>query len=233
MRLTGPCRVLLASLCLAACQEVPPAPPVVAGPSSPTPMNGVGYLLFNTIIVQKSSDNFVSALDRFHDAGATEIDIAMNSPGGIIGPAQAMAAAMERLHAQGVTFKAYDVGVVASAATFVFLTAQERYSAPGGAFLFHAAGVISNGLLTAQALREQADGIEAYERVLGAALKARTRLSASEVQTYLHRTVLLNSDDARRDGIVDTIGSFAAPKGTWTWVIGAKPGKSAAPKPPG
>ncbi len=233
MRLTGPCRAVLASLCLAACQGAPPAPPVAAGPSSPTPVKGVGYLLFNTIITQKSGDNFVSALDGFHAAGATEIDIAMNSPGGIIGPAQAMAAAMERLHAQGVTFKAYDVGVVASAATFVFLAAQERYSAARGTFVFHAAGLVSTGLVSAEVLREQADKIEAYERVLRAALKARTRLSDSEVQTYLHRTVVLSSDDARRDGIVDAIALFSAPSGTWTWVIGVKPGKTAAAKPPG
>ena len=233
MRLTGPCRALLASLCLAACQEVPPAPPAAVGPSTPTPVNGVGYLLFNAVITQKSSDNFVAALDRFRDAGATEIDVAMNSAGGIIGPAEAMAAAMERLHAQGVIFKAYDVGLVASAATFVFLAAQERYSVPRGAFLFHAAGLVSTGLVSAQVLREQADGIEDYERKLRAALKARTRLSDSEAQTYLHRTVLLSSDDARRDGIVDAIGILAPPKGTWLWVVGAKPGRPAAPKPPG
>ena len=232
MRLTGPCRVLLATLCLAACQDMPPPPPVVAGPATPTPANGVGYLLFNTVIVQKSSDSFVSALDRFHDAGATEIDIAMNSPGGVIEPAQAMAAAMERLHAQGVTFKAYDVGLVASAATLVFLTAQERYSAPRGAFLFHAAGLLSTGIVSAEVLREQADKIEAYERVLRAALKARTWLSDSEAQTYLHRTVVLSSDDARRDGIVDAIATFDEPKGSWTWVIGTKPGKP-RPKPQG
>ena len=233
MRLTGLCCVLLAFLCFTGCQEAPRAPPVAAGPRDPTPANGVGYLLFNTIITQRSSDNFVSALDRFHDAGATEIDIAMNSAGGVTEAAQAMAGAMERLHGQGVTFKAYDVGVVASAATFVFLTAQERYSAPHGAFLFHAAGLLSTGLVSAEMLREQADKIEAYERLLRGKLKARTRLSDSEVQTYLHRTVVLSSDDARRDGIVDAIATPTAPKGTWTWIIGARPGKPAAPKPPG
>lgn len=233
MRLTGSCRALLASLCLAACQQVPPAPPVAVGPASPTPVNGIGYLLFNTVITQKSGDNFISALDRFHDAGATEIDIAMNSSGGIIGPAEAMAGAMERLHAQGVTFKTYDVGIVASAATLVFLAAQERYSVARGAFVFHAAGLLSTGLVSAEILREQADRIEAYERILRATLKARTRLSDSEAQTYLHRTVVLSSDDARRDGIIDAIAPFSAPKDTWAWMIGPRPGKPAAPKPTG
>lgn len=230
MRLTGPCRVFLVSLCLAGCQEQPPAPSATTGPRDPTPTNGIGYLLFNTPITQKSSDSFVSALDKFHEAGATEIDITMNSGGGIIGPAEAMASAMERLHAQGVTFKAYDVGVVASAATLVFLAAQERYSAPRGAFVFHAAGMVSNGPVNAEMLREQADKIEAYERLLRATLKAHTRLSDSEAQTYLHRTVVLSSDDARRDGIVDAIAIPTEPKGTWTWVIGRRPAKP-APKP--
>ena len=217
MRLTGPCCVLLGVLCLlTGCQEPPVAPAVVAVPQEPTPVGGVGYLLFNTMITSKGRDLFVAALDKFHEAGASEIDIGMNSPGGSIDAAQAMVGDMERLHRQGVTLKMYNVGLVASAATFVFLGTQDRYCAPRGAFLFHAAGMVSTGPVSAEILREQADKIEAYERIVRATLKARTKLTDSEAQTYLHRTVVLNSDDARRDGIVDGIAAFPAPKGAKT-----------------
>lgn len=229
MRLSGSRHALLAALCLlGGCQQ--PSPPAVPAAPDPAPVAGVGYLVFNAPIFPNTRDLFIADVDKFRDAGAREIDIALNSPGGDIDSAQAIVNHMIRLHEHdGITFKAYDVGIVASAATFVFLTAQARYSVPRGVFLFHAAGMLSNGLVSAERLREQADKIEAYERVVGATLKARTRLTDSEAQTYLHRTVVLNADDAHRDGIIDSIAAFQAPKGARSWVISSRPAKTAAP----
>lgn len=240
MRLPSPHLTLAAILflCLLAGCEPAAAPPRAAVPE-PVPFEGVGYLLFNSPIIPASRDLFIAEVDKFHAAGAREIDIALNSPGGDIEAAQGIVDYMNRLHERdGVTFKAYNVGLVASAATFLFLNAQNRYSIERGVFLFHAAGMVSSGLVSAERLREQADRIEAYERILGATLKARTRLTDSEARTYLHRTVLLNSDDARRDGIVDAIAAFPAPKGSRRWTIvftPAKPRTAAAPssKPQG
>ncbi len=231
MRLSAPRCTLLAALCaLAGCQQ--PLASAQAMPD-PAPVDGVGFLVFNAPIVPRTRDMFIADVDKFRDAGAREIDLAMNSPGGDIDAAQAIVDHMVLLHEHdGITFKAYDIGVVASAATFVFLNAQERFSAARGFFVFHAAGMLSNGLVSAERLREQADKIEAYEKVVGTTLKARTRLTDSEVETYLHRTVLLNSDDARRDGIVDAIATPPAPKGARSWVIAFKPARpGAAPHP--
>lgn len=232
MRLSVSRRALLAALCLlGACQQ--PAPPAVLAAPEPTPVAGVGYLVFNAPILPRTRDLFIADVDKFRDAGAREIDIALNSPGGDIDAAQAIVEHMTRLHEHdGITFKAYDIGVVASAATFVFLTAQDRYSVARGAFLFHAAGMLSNGPVSAERLREQADKIEAYERIVGATLKARTRLTDSEAQTYLHRTVVLNSDDARRDGIIDGVAAFTVPKGARSWVIALKPPRAGATAQP-
>lgn len=144
-----------------------------------------------------------------------EIHIGINSPGGDIDAAQEIVDYMARLHRQnGVTFKAYNLGVVASAATFVFLNAQDRYLEATGAFLFQAAGVAAtgNGLINVPNL------LDAYERTMRATLKARTRLTESEALTYVRRTVVLNSDDARRDGIVDAIANYTVPPGVSGWV---------------
>lgn len=226
MRLSGLRCALVAALCLLTdCQQ--PAPPAQAAIPEPAPVDGVGYLVFNTPIFSRSRDLFIADVDRFREAGAREIDIAMNSPGGDIDAAQAIVDYMTRLHEHdGIIFKTYNLGVVASAATFVFLNAQNRYSTPRGVFVFHAAGMVSDGLVSVERLRESADKIEAYERIVRATLKARTRLTDSEAQTYLHRTVVLNSDDARRDGIVDGIAAFPTPKGARSWVIVFKPPKT-------
>ena len=236
MRLASPHHALAATLCLcllAGCE--PPAVPPQAAIPDPVPFEGVGYLLFNAPIVPASRDLFIADVDKFRVAGAREIDLALNSPGGDIDAAQGIVDYMNRLHEHdGITFKAYNVGLVASAATFVFLNAQSRYSAERGVFLFHAAGMSSSGLVSAERLREAADKLDAYERTVGATLKARTRLTDAEARTYLHRTVVLNSDDARRDGIVDAIAAFPTPKGSRRWTIvfrPSKPGTAAAPAP--
>ena len=172
-------------------------------------------------------------VNKLRDLGAREIHIGMNSPGGDINSAQAMVDYMARLHDQnGVIFKAYNLGLVASAATYVFLNAQDRYSVARGTFVFHAAGVISIGVANAQNLRDEADKLDAYERAVRATMRTRTRLTDAEAQTYVRRTVTLNSDDARRDGVVDGIAAFVFPKEARAWMIAVKPTNPATPAQP-
>ena len=198
----------------------------------PAPVDGIGYVVFNAPIVSSSRDLFIADVDRLRNAGAREIHLGMNSPGGEIDAARGIVDYMNRQHDQnGIVFKAYNVGVVASAATYIFLNAQDRYTTAQGVFLFHAAGVVGKGLINAQMLRDQADKLDAYERTVRATLKARTKLTDAEALTYVRRTVLLNSDDARRDGVVDAVSPFVLPKTGRVWVIQSKPPAGTAPRP--
>ena len=221
---------IIGALCaLAGCAQ--PVTQATAQPD-PVPVDGVGYVIFNAPINASSRDLLLADIEKFRGKGATEIRIGMNSPGGEIDAAQGIVDYMNRMHERnGVTFKAYNLGLVASAATYVFLNAQERYSAPASAFLFHAAGAVSTGLVTAQNLRESADKLDVYERILRAVMARRTRLSDAETLTYVRRTVVLNADDARRDGIVDAIGIFSVPKGARGWVIATRPIARATTRP--
>jgi ATP-dependent protease ClpP protease subunit len=222
--------MLAALLTLAGCQPPPPTPQ--AQPAAAV-IAGKAYLFFNAPIVPASRDLFNADIDKFLQAGATEIELAINSPGGDIDAAQDMVDHMTRLHAQtGVSFVTYNVGMVASAATYVFLQGQSRYSVERGVFLFHAAGVSSNGPVSAERLRDQAAKLEAYERVVRATLKDRSKLTDDETQTYVRRTVVLNADDARRDGIIEAIAAYPAPKGDPILTIAMKP-KPGAAVPPG
>ena len=195
------------------------------------PIDGIGYLMFNAPILSSSRDLFIADIDKLRDAGAREIHIGMNSPGGEIDAAQGIVDYMNRQHDQnGIVFKAYNVGMVASAATYVFLSAQDRYTTAPGLFLFHAAGAMGRGMVNAQMLRDQADKLDAYERIVRATLKARTKLTDSETLTYVRRTVVLNADDARRDGVVDAVAGFVLPKVGRMWVIHSNPPASPAPR---
>ncbi len=210
-------RGLVIAVLFSLCGCKPDSPVAILNPA---PVNGIGYVVFNAPIVPASRDILIADVDKLLDAGAHEIQIGMNSPGGDVEAAQGIVDYMDRQHTQrGVTFKAYNLGLVASAATYVFLNAQNRYTAPQSAFLFHAAGVTATGPITAENLRDQASKLDAYERTMRATLNTRTRLSDEESLTYIHRTVILNPDDATRDGIVDGIAIFAVPSDAASWVI--------------
>jgi ATP-dependent protease ClpP protease subunit len=223
-----PCLVGIALFGLAACQ--PAVAPLAL--QEPQPVNGIGYLVLNAPIVPASRDLFIRDVDKLRAAGAHEIHFGINSPGGDIDAAQAIVDYMAQQHAQnGLVFKAYNLGLVASAATYVFLNAQDRYSSAKGAFLFHAAGVTTTGAVNAQNLREAADKLDSYERIVRATMKAHTHLNDAETLTYVRRTVILNSDDARRDGVIDAIADFSVPKEARGYVIAVKPTTPAA-RPP-
>ena len=213
---------------LAACAQ-----PVAVASGEAVPVNGIGYVILNAPITGQSRDLLLGDIEKLRLAGAKEIHLGMNSPGGEIDAAQGIVDYMARQHAQNaVVFKAYNIGTVASAATYVYLNAQTRYSSQRGAFLFHAAGMVSNGPVSAERLRDQAAKLDRYEQTVLATLKARTRLTDAAATTYVRRTVILTSDDAKRDGIVDEIGEFTTPAGARTWIVGVRPNGAASPSLP-
>ena len=202
---------------------------------APEPVDGIGYVVFNAPIVPRSRDLLLAEIDRLVAAGARNIHIGFNSPGGQTDAAQGIVQSMNRLNTdRGITFEAYNMGLVASAASYVFLNAQRRYASPGSAFLFHAAGMVSSGAVQAQQLREGADKLDAYERLVRATMKARTRLTPDQAAIYVNRTVLLNADDAQRDGVIDAVAAFSVPPGARSAMIASAPRRPARPSaPPG
>ena len=219
-------RALAACLALAACQ--PPATPLVqsalAPAPDPAPVNGVGYVVFNAPINRSSSALLIEDIDKLQALGAREIDLGINSAGGEVDAAESVVAEMNRLHAEdGTTFDAYDLGLVASAATLVFLDAQGRYAAPRSGFLFHAPFALAAGTFSAEKLRQEADKVDHAAQTFRDVLLARTRLTRQQVDVYVTRTVLLSTDDAQHDGVIDAVKGLTPPKGARAWVIKVKP----------
>jgi ATP-dependent protease ClpP protease subunit len=187
---------------LAACQ----APPVDTGP------HRIAFMVFRTAITPQSRDFFIAGCDKMVARDVKEIRIGISSPGGNIRAAEGMMTYMDKMHAErGITFTTFDVGLVASAACYVFLAGQKRYSIPRGAFLFHEASLRANGAVTSQTVHEAAAELDQEERRFLDILKTRTRLTEGEALSFVRRTVILNADEARRDGITDGTADFIVP----------------------
>ena len=135
-----------------------------------------------------------------------------------------MVATMDKVHAEnGITFSTYNVGLTASAACFVFLAGQKRFTSARGSFLFHEGGIQASGRLTGTALQQAAADVQLHERIFLGMLKARTHLTEGEAQSFMRRTVILDATEAKRDGIVDQIAEFSVPKGLVVATIRAVP----------
>lgn len=217
---------------LSACQQTPATG---AQPVRFAPVDGVGYIIFNAPIASRSRDFLIADMEGLIAAGARTLRVALSSPGGEVEAARGIVAFMNDAHARrGIDFEFYDVGVVASAATYVFLSAQRRFAGGNTGFLFHAAGVVGTGPISAERLREAADRIDDYERLVRDVLKSRTHLPDAAIDVYLHRTVILTADDARRDGVIDAVKAFPAPSDAPVVVIGVRPasGQSLPAVPP-
>lgn len=220
---------------LAGCQVAPtpvvpqPAPTLTLGP------NRIGYILLAAPISPVSSGYFQTVVNRYVDQGAQQVYVAMNSPGGVVRSAEAMIAFMDRVHNdRGVSFLTHNVGLVASAACYVFLAGQRRLCNARGNFLFHEAGLQANGVLTGQVLQEASAQLQQHEKLFLSMLKARTHLTEGEASSFVHRTVILSADEAQRDGVTDGTEEFMPPKDVVIAAIAtkAKPGTPARPVGP-
>ena len=173
-----------------------------------------GYILFQAPITDKSRDLFVAGVNKVLDEGAAQVHVLIASPGGSVGAAQDMIGFMDKARAErGVIFTTHNAGVVASAACYVFLAGQRRLSVPRGKFLFHEAALVTNGPLTSRRLEEASAEARRIERTFLAMLTAKTKLTEGEASSFVRRTVILDADEARRDGIVETVVGFTLPKG--------------------
>ena len=198
---------------LAGCQQPGPS----TAPEETMPRlgpNRTGYIGFQAPIVNRSRDLFISGVNQILGQNAAEIYVLMNSPGGTVDAAQDMIAFVDRTRTErGVRFTMHNAGVVASAACYVFLAGQRRLTAPRGTFLFHQTALVADGPITSGTLHEASATVRQIERAFLAMLTSKTKLKEAEAASFLHRTVILNADEARRDGIVEAISGFALPPG--------------------
>ncbi len=212
----------------AGCQQPDAAPAAQATAPRLSP-DRTGYILVAAPLVNVVRDLFVAQVNKLLDLNAAQIYVLMASPGGAVSTAQDMIAFMDKTRTdRRVTFTTHNVGTVASAACYVFLAGQRRLSVPRGTFLFHELAVIANGAISSQTLQEASVTAQRIERSFLAMLTAKTKLSEAEALSFVRRTVILNTDEARRDGIINSVADFALPAGATIYQIRAVP-KAAAP----
>ena len=123
-----------------------------------SPVNPVGELneLSNLINKRKSIN---------------KIDLSINSPGGDMMVAMGLANAIRAKAAQGTEVITRATGMVASAATLIYLAGDTRYYAPGAEFMTHAPslGVMLWDTVNSSTLSRLREDLDLVEKVLASA----------------------------------------------------------------
>lgn len=140
-------------------------------------------------------------------AGAEELHVYINSPGGDVFEGRAIMAALSRF--AGKTIAHID-SLCASAATSIALACNEVEMSGGAFFMIHNASCIAWG--DKAALREQADLLQKIEGSIIADYVAKTGKSEAEIIAWMDEETWFSAAEALENGFIDRITAAPADK---------------------
>lgn len=145
---------------------------------------------------------------------AKTINVRINSPGGDVFDARAMATALRN---HGAKVNAYIDGWAASAATTVAMAANHVEIASGGFFMIHNAWTLMLG--NRHDLLDMAAVLEKVDQAIAADYIKRTGADAKQVTEWMDAETWFNADEALEHGFVDAVMGKA--ENRWSWNLSA------------
>jgi len=142
-------------------------------------------------------------------AGATRLNIFINSPGGSIYEADAIYAQLERWKGEKV---AYIDGIAASAASYIAIAADRVVTAKHGKWLIHNASTLVLDQFTAASLRTFAERtaaeLDKYSAAIAEIYVAKTGKKAADVLAQMDKDTLMTAAEALDFGLTDSVATF-------------------------
>lgn len=160
-----------------------------------------------------SAASLVSALAA---AGDKTVHMHINSPGGDVFEARAMAAAVA---AHPGTVVAHIDGVAASAATYLALSASEVRMTDGGLFMVHNSWTLAMGDRTE--LRSTADLLEKIDGTIAADYARKTGAAAEKVAAWMDAETWFTAQEALAAGFIDAIDTNTKGEKSAKWNLSA------------
>jgi len=141
----------------------------------------------------------------------TQINLRINSPGGDIFDARAIAAALSGHKAKTV---AYIDALAASAATYIATACDEVHMADGAFFMVHNAWTFAMG--NANSLDEVSALLRKVDASIATDYMRKTEASAEQVQAWMNAETWFSAAEALAVGFIDAIDQPAEkPKSAW------------------
>ncbi len=155
-----------------------------------------------------TADSIKQKLEGF--AGASRLNIFINSPGGSVFEADAIYSQLERWKGEKV---AYIDGIAASAASYIALAADRVVTAKHGKWLIHNASTVIYDVFTAASLREFTDRtaaeLDKYSASIAELYVAKTGKKLADVLAQMDLDSLMTATEALDFGLTDSVATFA------------------------
>lgn len=153
------------------------------------------------------AEEFVQELQAID---AEQIDLRINSPGGDVFDARAIATAL-REHPANVT--AYVDGLAASAATTIAMAADRVEIAQGGFFMIHNAWAFMYG--NKNEMRDMADLLEKVDGAIAADYATKTGNTADQIAEWMNEESWFTADEAVENGFADAVMGSKGDAANW------------------
>ncbi|WP_105215710.1 head maturation protease, ClpP-related [Pseudoalteromonas sp. T1lg22] len=145
---------------------------------------------------------------------ATDIDVFINSPGGDVFEATAIAASFK---AHPAKIHVHIDGIAASAATRIALAGDTIEIAESGFYMIHYAWTLALG--NAKEIRDTADMLDKVDNTIVTDYEQRTNAGEEQVRTWMEAETWFTAQEALEHGFVDSImqGANTEPTNNKTW----------------
>ncbi|MFZ6801935.1 head maturation protease, ClpP-related [Undibacterium sp. Di24W] len=144
--------------------------------------------------------NAADLVKSLASAGDKTIHLHINSPGGDVFEARAMAAALVAHKGQVIS---HIDGMTASAATYLALAANEVRMTDGGLFMVHNSWTMAMGDRTE--LRQTADLLEKIDGTIASDYANKTGATAEQVAAWMDAETWFTAQEAMNAGFIDAI----------------------------
>jgi ATP-dependent protease ClpP protease subunit len=171
------------------------------------------YVSFSAEINPNTAESLIATMADIANQGVPKVTLCLSTPGGGVPKGVTI---YNTLRAMPFTLVTHNVGNVDSIGNAVFLAGEQRLACPHSTFMFHgvASPVMAGEQLSRGALKERTDGVLADEKRIGAIIRERTKLRASDVEALFNETQTKDATYAVGAGIVHEIKDVQIPVGT-------------------
>lgn len=155
-----------------------------------------------------TAETFRKTIQRLDgDSSVEQINIRINSPGGLVTEGVAMFNAISNCN---TTIHTHIDGIAASMAAVLALAGEKTYCASNGMMMFHNASTYLYG--NAVKMRETADVLDKWDQSMITSITARTGMSEEDIREKLmnHKDNWITAKEAKELGLIHEVASISA-----------------------
>ncbi|MEK9173685.1 MAG: ATP-dependent Clp protease proteolytic subunit [Patescibacteria group bacterium] len=170
------------------------------------------YIVFQAGVDQATSTQLLNAITNSINAGVSEINLLISSPGGSIFHGMSIASL---IRSSSVPINTYNIGQIDSIAGVIYAAGNRRFARINSSFLFHGVTANFSGNLSfpEQQLAERLASLKRDRENIAKDISLYTGADYEKVDHLMKESSIISAEEAKELGIVEEIADIKIPKG--------------------